>query len=182
MSRIGSKPVTLPSGVKAEIAGQLIKLEGPKGKLQREFREEISIELKDGELVFTRCDDSKPARAFHGMERALINNMVVGVSEGYVKELELKGVGYRAEMKGQGFTLGLGYSHPIDFPLPAGVSGSVVKEGREIAIRLEGVDKQLVGQTAARIRALRPPEPYKGKGVRYRGEEVRRKAGKAGKK
>ena len=181
MSRIGSKPVAVPGGVKTEIAGQLIKVEGPKGKLQREIREEIAVELKDSELVFTRKNDSKQARAFHGMERALVSNMVRGVSEGYIKELELIGVGYRAELKGNSFHLGLGYSHPINFPLPEGVKGSVLKEGRDVAVRIEGVDKQLIGETAARIRALRPPEPYKGKGVRYRGEQVKRKAGKAGK-
>jgi large subunit ribosomal protein L6 len=182
MSRIGNAPVTLPDGVKAEIAGQLLKVQGPKGKMERTVRPEISVKQEDGVLVVKRDNDSKPSRAFHGLERSLINNMVVGVSQGFAKELALVGVGYRAEEKGKSLVLHLGYSHPIDFPLPAGVAGTLVKEGREVFIRLEGMDKQLVGQVAAQIRSLRPPEPYKGKGVRYRDEVVRRKAGKAGKK
>ncbi len=182
MSRIGNAPVPLPDGVKAEIAGQLLKVQGPKGKLERTLRPEISVKVDGGVLVVERDNDSKPSRAFHGLERSLINNMVLGVSEGFWKELALVGVGYRAEQKGNNLTLHLGYSHSIQFPLPDGIKGSLIKEGREVFVRLEGMDKQLVGQVAAQIRSLRPPEPYKGKGVRYRGEEVRRKAGKAGKK
>ena len=172
----------MPDGVKAEIAGQLIKIQGPKGKMERTIRPEISAKLEDGTIVVERDNDSKPSRAFHGLERSLINNMVVGVSEGFAKELALVGVGYRAEQQGNTITLHLGYSHPIEFPLPEGITGSLVKEGRDVFVRLEGSDKQLVGQVAAQIRSLRPPEPYKGKGVRYRDEVVRRKAGKAGKK
>ena len=128
------------------------------------------------------ADGEKRTRAFHGMERALVSNMVHGVKEGFTRELQLIGVGYRADMKGQSLELGLGYSHPISFPVPKGVSASVIREGREIFVKLEGADKQQVGLVAAQIRSLRPPEPYKGKGVRYRDEQVRRKAGKAGKK
>ncbi len=185
MSRIGKQPVALPKGVKAEIAGQLVKVEGPKGKMERRLRPEIKAQMVDGEMVLSidpAKEGGREVRAFHGLERALVNNMVVGVSTGFVKELELIGVGYRAEMSGTTLNLALGYSHPIDFPLPKGVKGSVIKEGREIFIRLEGCDRQLVGETAARIRQLRKPEPYKGKGVRYRGEKIKLKAGKAGKK
>lgn len=182
MSRIGNAPVSLPDGVKAEIAGQLLKVQGPKGKLERTLRPEVSVKIEDGVITVERNDDSKPSRAYHGLERSLINNMVTGVSVGFAKELALIGVGYRAEQSGSKFTLHLGYSHPIEFPLPKGIEGSLVKEGRDVFVRLEGTDKQLVGQVAAQIRSLRPPEPYKGKGVRYRDEEVRRKAGKAGKK
>jgi len=182
MSRIGNQPVELPGGVKAEIAGQLLKVEGPKGKLEREVRPEILVELAEGKIVFSRKKNDKQSRAFHGLERALASNMVTGVYEGYEKQLALLGVGYRADVKGQNINLNLGYSHLIDFPLPDGVKGSLVKEGRDTFVKLEGADKQLVGQVAAQIRALRPPEPYKGKGVRYRDEYVRRKAGKAGKK
>lgn len=181
MSRIGKQPVALPSGVKANIAGQLLKLEGPKGKLERELRPEVKITEEDGSLVFTRADDSKPSRAFHGLERSLVQNMVTGVSEGFSKELALVGVGYKADVKGKIIELHLGFSHPINFPLPDGVTAELLKEGRDSFIKLSSIDKQKLGQVAAEIRSLRPPEPYKGKGVRYRNEEVRRKAGKAGK-
>jgi large subunit ribosomal protein L6 len=181
MSRIGKQPISLPSGVKASIAGQLLKLEGPKGKLERELRPEVKVTEEDGSLVFERIDDSKQSRAYHGLERSLAQNMVQGVSEGFVKELALVGVGYRAEVKGKSVELHLGYSHPIDFALPEGIKAELLKEGRESFLKLEGIDKQRLGQVAAEIRALRPPEPYKGKGVRYRDEQVRRKAGKAGK-
>ena len=187
MSRIGRLPVDVPQGVKAEIEGaagsQLLKVQGPKGKLERRIRPEITVAMEEGKLVFSRTSDAKTTRAFHGLERALANNMVKGVSAGFVKELSLIGVGYRADMKGAtALDLALGYSHPIEFPLPTGVKGSVIKEGRDTFIRLESADKHMVGQVAAQIRSLRPPEPYKGKGVRYRDEVVRQKAGKAGKK
>ena len=181
MSRIGKQPVALPQGVKVQLAGQHLRVEGPKGKLERHLRPEVNIEEVDGELRITRKDDAKQSRAFHGMERSLVNNMVVGVSEGYKKRLDLIGVGFRADLKGKVLNLALGYSHEIDFPVPEGVKAKVIKEGREISVELESADKQLVGQVAAQIRALRPPEPYKGKGVRYSDEVVRRKAGKAGK-
>ena len=187
MSRIGKQPVALPKGVKAEIAGQLVKVEGPKGKMERRLRPEIRAQMVDGEIVLSTAatgkgSTGKSVSAYHGLERALVHNMVVGVSEGFTKELELIGVGYRADITGTTLNLSLGYSHPIDFPLPKGVKGTVIKEGREIFIKLEGCDRQLVGETAARIRQLRKPEVYKGKGVRYRGEFVKLKPGKAGKK
>jgi large subunit ribosomal protein L6 len=183
MSRVGKQPIALPKGVKAEISGQRVKVEGPKGKAERTIRPEIKIGIEDGKIVLSRVSEAKEVRAYHGMERALVNNLVVGVSQGFVRELDIIGVGYRADMKGANvINFALGHSHQIDFPLPAGVTGAVVKEGRETTVRLEGVDRQAVGQTAARIRALRPPEIYKGKGVRYKGEVVKTKAGKTGKK
>lgn len=182
MSRIGKQPIQIPKGVKAVIAGQLLKVEGPKGKLERSFRPEVAVKQEGETLVITRTNESQEARAYHGMERALINNMVQGVAVGFTKELSLIGVGYRAESKGQVLNLALGYSHPIDFTLPDGVKGTVIKDGRDTFVKLESTDKQLLGQTAAEIRSLRPPEPYKGKGVRYRDEVVKQKAGKSGKK
>ena len=181
MSRVGKSPVAIPKGAKVEVKGQLVKIEGPKGKLERNVAPAIGVALEDGHLVVTRSDDLPKNRAQHGTERALLQNMVHGVTEGFVKELDLIGVGYRADMTGNTINMALGYSHPIDFPLPAGVKGTVVKEGRDVSIRLEGPDRQLVGQTAAQIRSLREPEPYKGKGVRYKGEKIKLKAGKAGK-
>lgn len=181
MSRIGKQPVEVPQGVKIAVVGQLLKVEGPKGKLEREMRPEVGVEFNNNELVFVRKQETKEARAFHGLERALAHNMVEGVSKGYEKQLSLLGTGYRADINKTTLNLALGYSHPIDFPLPTGVTGSVIKENRDTYIKLESADKQLLGQTAARIRALRPPEPYKGKGVRYRDEVVKTKAGKAGK-
>ncbi|HMO18115.1 MAG TPA: 50S ribosomal protein L6 [Oligoflexia bacterium] len=196
MSRVGKLPIDVPKGVTANVtavssaggvadghlAGQLLKIEGPKGKLSREIRPEIKVSLVDGKLTFEPVSDGAGSGAFHGMERALAANMVKGVSEGFVKELALIGTGYRAEQAGKTLTLSLGYSHPIDFPVPDSVKASVVKDGRDVFIRLESADKQALGQVAAQIRALRPPEPYKGKGVRYRDEVVKLKAGKSGKK
>jgi large subunit ribosomal protein L6 len=186
MSRVGKQPIEVPSSVKAHIAGQLLKVEGPKGKLSRELRPEVVVKLEDGKLVLVTAEESTKANAFHGMERALVANMVQGVATGFAKELSLIGTGYRAEElnKGglKGLTLSLGYSHTIDFPVPQGVTSTIVKEGREVFIRLESADKQLLGQVAAQIRSLRPPEPYKGKGVRYKDEVVKLKAGKSGKK
>ena len=182
MSRVGKLPVAIPSGVKAIIAGQLLKVEGPKGKLQREIRAEVTVKEEAGNLIFERIEDTKASRAFHGLERALARNMVEGVSTGFVKELALVGVGYKAEVVGKNIVLNLGYSHPIDFPIPVGVKAEVIRDNRDSFLRLESVDRQQVGQVAAQIRSLRPPEPYKGKGVRYKDENVRRKAGKAGKK
>ncbi|MFN8390903.1 MAG: 50S ribosomal protein L6 [Bdellovibrionota bacterium] len=182
MSRIGKQPVVVPKGVKAVIAGQLLKVEGPKGKLERELRPEITAKLEGETIILTRNGDDGRVRAFHGLERALVHNMVEGVSKGFEKELQLIGVGYRADSKGNTLNLALGHSHPIDFELPDGVKGTVIKEGRDISIKLESMDKQLLGQTAAQIRSLREPEPYKGKGVRYKGEVIKMKAGKSGKK
>ena len=182
MSRIGKLPITVPQGVKVEVSGQTVKVEGPKGKLQRTIRPEITCKLDGGKLVFTRANESKPCRAYHGMERALVNSMVVGVSTGYEKILDIVGVGYRVDVKGDIVDLALGFSHPVNYKLPQGVKASLIKEGREIALKLEGADKQMVMETAARIRRIRPPEIYKGKGVRYRGEVIKLKAGKTGKK
>ncbi len=186
MSRVGNAPVVIPSGIKTNIANGTLSVEGPKGKLERKFRPEIEVEVSDSDgvqsLVVKRKGDDKQSRAFHGMERSLINNMIEGVSNGFEKILDINGVGYRVEVKGKVINLGLGYSHDINFPIPDGIKATPLKEGRAIALKLEGVDKQLVGQVAAQIRPLRPPEPYKGKGVKYRGEQIRRKAGKAGKK
>jgi large subunit ribosomal protein L6 len=184
MSRVGKQPIEIPKGVTAHIAGQLLKVEGPKGKLSRELRPEIEIKMEDGKIVLVPFDggQSSKANAFHGMERALAANMVKGVSEGFVKELSLVGTGYRAEQSGKNITLSLGYSHPIDYTVPDEVKASIVKEGRDVFVRLESANKQLLGQVAAQIRSLRPPEPYKGKGVRYKDEVVKLKAGKSGKK
>jgi large subunit ribosomal protein L6 len=186
MSRVGKQPITVPKGVKLALEGtvgaQVLKVEGPKGKLKRTLSAPIKAEVTGETLTLSRLNEEKQTSALHGLERALIANMVKGVSEGFFKELDLIGVGYRADMKGNTVNLALGYSHPIDFPLPEGIKGTVIKEGRETTVRVEGVDRQLVGQVAAQIRALRAPEPYKGKGVRYKGEVVKQKAGKAGKK
>jgi len=187
MSRVGKQPIKVPSGVKLALDGQVgnqtIKVEGPKGKAQRTITSSIVAKMEEGSLVLSVSNDETKTRAAHGLERSLVANMVQGVSVGFMKELDLIGVGYRADMKGTNIVnLALGYSHPIDFPLPNGITGTVVKEGRDTTVRIEGVDRQLVGQVAAQIRALRAPEPYKGKGVRYKGEVVKQKAGKAGKK
>jgi large subunit ribosomal protein L6 len=182
MSRVGKNPIKLPQGVKVDVKGQSVKVEGPKGKLERHVSSLIEVKVTDGHIELSRKNDEKASRMMHGTERSLLNNMVTGVSEGFSKELDLIGVGYRADMSGTTLNLALGYSHPIDFPLPAGVKGTVIKEGRDITVKLESADKQLVGLTAAKIRSLRAPEPYKGKGIRYKGEVIKLKAGKAGKK
>ena len=182
MSRIGNLPIEIPKGVKVEISGNLIKVEGPKGKVQRNMRREISCKVDNNTVVFTRADETKEVRAFHGMERALVNNMVKGVTSGFERVLDVLGVGYRVDVKGDTVDLTLGLSHPVAFKLPAGVKGSVLKEGKEASLKLEGVDKQLVNETAAQIRRFRPPECYKGKGIRYKGEVIKLKAGKTGKK
>jgi large subunit ribosomal protein L6 len=178
MSRIGKMPVALPKGVNVNIDGSTVKVKGPKGELSQTFHQDMSIKQEDGNLVVQIPDD--PAyNAMHGLTRALLNNMVKGVSDGFVKTLEIEGVGYRGELQGKNLVLALGFSHPVPVEAPAGITFTVDKSQRIITI--EGPDKQVVGQVAANIRALRPPEPYKGKGIRYQGEKVRRKAGKAGK-
>jgi large subunit ribosomal protein L6 len=182
MSRIGKLPIEVPKGIKVEIAGNLVKVEGPKGKLQRQVRPEINCKVDGNVIVLDRKDDSKESRAFHGMERALVNNMVKGVATGFEKVLDVIGVGYRVDVKGDVVDLTLGLSHPVEYKLPAGVTGTAVKEGKESSLKLEGADKQLVNETAAQIRRFRPPECYKGKGIRYRGEVIKLKAGKTGKK
>ncbi|MEW6049614.1 MAG: 50S ribosomal protein L6 [Candidatus Zixiibacteriota bacterium] len=176
MSRIGKLPVVIPEKTKVELAGSSITVTGPKGSLSRAIHPQISASVTGQEVSVTRSSDLKKYRALHGLTRALIQNMVKGVTEGYSKELQIVGVGYRAELKGKAVILYLGYSHPIVFRPPAGVTVTV--EPKESKIRIEGIDKEMVGQTAAKLRSFRPPEPYKGKGIRYVGEQVRQKAGK----
>lgn len=175
MSRIGKNPIAIPAGVQVTIEGQTVAVKGPKGELSWSVSDEIVITHENGELAFAPRDDSTRARAMWGLSRTLVNNMVVGVTTGYEKTLELVGVGYRATMKGQSLSMQLGFSHDVDIPAPPGVAFQVP---RPVEIRISGIDKQLVGETAARIRKIRPPEPYKGKGVRFAGEKVRRKEGK----
>ncbi len=178
MSRIGKMPVTVPSGVDVKIDGQSVTVKGSKGELARTFHERVGVEMDDGELRVTRPDDARESKALHGLSRALLSNMVVGVSEGFTKNLEIQGVGYRAALKGKDIELQVGFSHTVTVPAPDGVTFEVPEPTK---ITVSGIDKELVGQVAANIRKVRPPEPYKGKGIRYAGEYVRRKAGKAGK-
>ncbi len=177
MSRIGNANIPVPSGVEVKISGETISVKGPKGQLSGSFPAAIKAELADGEVKFTRPDDSRQNRSLHGLVRALVNNMVTGVTAGFSKQLEIQGVGYRADMKGKKLALALGFSHPVEVDVPDGLSVSV--DGTT-NLKIEGIDKQLVGQFAANIRSIRPPEPYKGKGIRYAGEHVRRKVGKTG--
>lgn len=179
MSRIGKAPITVPSGVDVQISGQTVTVKGPKGQLSRELSELVSISQDGDTLQVERVDDSRGARAMHGLTRSLVANMVTGVTEGFRKELDIVGVGYRAQAKGSNaLELALGFSHPVNVTAPEGIEFVVPQPTR---IEVHGIDKQLVGQVAADIRAWRKPEPYKGKGVRYVDEYVRRKAGKAGK-
>jgi len=177
MSRIGKQPIPIPSGVKVEIKGTHVKIQGKKGSLERDVRPEIEILHEDNSLVFNPKGTSKKVLAFWGMTRSLINNMVIGVDQGFTKKLMVEGVGYRANVSGSTLTLNVGYSSPVDYALPAGVSATVDKDN---SITLEGIDKELIGLTAAQIRAIRKPEPYKGKGIRYFDEHIVRKVGKAG--
>ena len=180
MSRIGRKPITIPTTVSVDIAKNgAVTVKGPKGVLTRSFSPDMTFDLQDGVIVVNRPTDSRNHRAMHGLTRALLQNMVTGVSEGYKKELEMVGVGYRAVMQGKAMELNLGFSHPVVLDPPEGITYEVDKGGRSFSV--SGTDKELVGETAAKIRALRKPEPYKGKGVRYRGEYVRIKAGKSAK-
>lgn len=179
MSRVGKNPVPIPSGVNASLKGSTLAVKGPKGSLEQDLPATIDIDVQKEAIVVTRRDDSRQSRSLHGLTRALVNNMVVGVSQGFKKVLEIHGIGYRADVQQNVLNLSLGYSHPIQFPLPDGISATVDKQN---AITLEGIDKELLGQTAAKIRDLRACEPYKGKGIRYGGQEIRRKAGKAGAK
>jgi large subunit ribosomal protein L6 len=179
MSRIGKMPIVLPDGVEVKIDGNHVSVKGKKGSLEQTFRPEMRISQDDGVLSVERPNDSNQARAFHGLTRALLNNMVVGVTEGYERRLEVEGVGYRAEMAGKNLVLNVGYSHPVVMEPPENVSFAAESRGKLIIVN--GIDKQVVGEVCAQIRKVRPPEPYKGKGIRYQGEYVRRKAGKAGK-
>ena len=178
MSRIGRMPVTVPSSVEVTIDGRRLTVTGPKGTLTRDLHPDITVSREDGQLVVTCPTEQKTHKQLHGLTRTLVNNMVVGVTDGYRKGLEITGVGYRASKNGEKLQLNLGYSHPIEIDPPQGISFEVENPTRLAVI---GIDKELVGQVAARVRATRKPEPYKGKGVRYAGEQIRRKAGKAGK-
>lgn len=178
MSRIGNKVVVLPAGVTVEQNGATVTVKGPKGELTRTFAEAITMEINGSEVTFKRPDDSKEMKTIHGTTRANFNNMVVGVSEGFQKALELIGVGYRAQVQGNKLTLNVGYSHPVEMTAPEGVTFEVPANTQVI---VKGINKEVVGELAANIRGVRPPEPYKGKGIRYVGEFVRRKEGKTGK-
>ena len=178
MSRIGKMPVAIPAGVTVTIAGNVVTVKGPKGELKREFSPAMNIEQKDGSIVVSRPNDLKENKSLHGLTRTLINNMVVGVSEGYQKVLEVNGVGYRAAKAGKVLTLNLGYSHPVEMTDPEGIE--TVCDGQNKII-VKGINKEQVGQYAAEIRTKRPPEPYKGKGIKYETETIIRKVGKTGK-
>jgi large subunit ribosomal protein L6 len=178
MSRIGRLPVTVPAGVDIAIEGQTVKVKGPKGELSHVVAEPITVERADATLEIKRPDDARTSRSLHGLTRTLINNMVLGVTEGYEKKLEIHGTGYRVLAKGSNLEFALGYSHSITVEPPAGITFVVENQTR---FAVQGIDKQLVGEVAANIRKLRKPDPYKGKGVRYAGEQIRRKVGKAGK-
>jgi large subunit ribosomal protein L6 len=182
MSRIGKKIITLPVGVTVEVsAGNLVTVKGPKGTLSQQIDQDIIVKIEDGVLTVARPTEQKRHKAMHGLYRSLINNMVVGVSEGYKKDLEIIGVGYKAANQGNILELSLGYSHAIFMAIPAEIKvATAMEKGKNPMVVLEGIDKQLIGQVAAKIKSLRPVEPYKGKGVRFLGEQVRRKAGKAG--
>ncbi len=177
MSRIGKKPVPVPNGVTVTLTGNTISVKGPKGELSRKLHPDMQIAVEDGIVNVTRPSDEQNHRALHGLTRSLIANMVEGVTNGYRKQLEITGVGYKAEVKPFGLQLALGYSHPVEYRAPAGIK---LTAPQPTAVVIEGADKEKVGQVAAEIRALRKPEPYKGKGVKYQGEQIRRKAGKAG--
>lgn len=177
MSRIGKSPIELPSGVEVKVNGSMVEVKGPKGSLKQSINDSISVSVDDGVVTVERSNEERSTKALHGLVRSLINNMVIGVSEGYSKELTAVGVGYRAALKGTQLELQVGFSHPVEIDAPDGITFEVPEPTK---IVVGGIDKQLVGQVAANIRAVRPPEPYKGKGIRYVDEQVRRKAGKAG--
>jgi len=176
VSRVGRKPIPISTGVKVQVTDHQVKVSGPKGELTTSVHQDISVEVKDNTVVVSRQGDDKEHRALHGLWRSLLKNMISGVTEGYTKKLELVGVGYRVEMKGKKLHLAVGYSHPILFVPPDGIQ---IRTPTQTNIVVTGIDKQLVGQVTAKIRSFRPPEPYKGKGIKYEGEFIRRKAGKA---
>lgn len=176
MSRIGKRPIPIPKDVEVKIQGDLLSVKGPRGELERRVHPKITVKKDDGSISLEAVDDSREARSLHGLFGALVSNMVTGVTSGFEKVLEIVGVGYRAELKGRTAVFNLGYSHPVDFDLPDGIDARIEKS----RIVLSGIDKELVGLTAARIRSLRAPEPYKGKGIKYADEVIRKKAGKAG--
>jgi large subunit ribosomal protein L6 len=178
MSRIGKLPVTLPKGVDVTLNGQQVSVKGPKGELRRTFHQLVKVDRADGTLTVVRANESQQAKALHGLSRSLLANMVTGVATGYTRDLEISGTGYRATLAGKKLQLALGYSHPIEIDPPAGISFALETPQK---VRVLGADKEVVGEIAAKIRALRVPDPYKAKGVKYAGEYIRRKAGKAGK-
>src|SRR5271157_2036907 len=180
MSRIGKKPITIPQGINVEVKQDVIKVKGTKGELKYAFPEGIKISVADGKIIIERGSDSKSHRSLHGLARSLVSNMVNGVSQGYTRVLEITGIGYRSQVKGGKLTFTLGYSHPIEYELPEGIKAAV--DDKQTTITLSGMDKQLLGQVAANVRELRPPDAYKGKGVRFAGERIKLKAGKTGKK
>jgi len=177
MSRIGKKPIAIPKGVTVKVDGNTVDVKGPKGQLRQPLPPGITAALEDGQLVTTKSGESRQLNAFHGLARSLVNNAVTGVTDGFKKELDIVGVGYRAELKGKQVVLALGYSHPINFDIPAGIDIAVEKQTH---LTVTGVDRQLVGQVAANLRRLRKPDPYQQKGVRYTGEQLKKKAGKTG--
>jgi large subunit ribosomal protein L6 len=179
MSRIGRKPVTVPAGVTVDLTGHEVAVKGPRGELRRRLHPDMQLALADGTFTVSRPSEEKRHKALHGLTRTLVQNMVDGVSKGFVKTLEIQGVGYKAEAKPYGVNLVVGFSHPVKYEAPKGIKISVENN---TTVKIEGADKEIVGQVAAELRAVRPPEPYKGKGIRYQGEQVRRKAGKTGAK
>jgi large subunit ribosomal protein L6 len=179
MSRIGRKPVTVPKGVTLQVQGNTVAVKGPRGELRRTLHPEMEVALADNQFTVTRPSEEKRHKALHGLTRTLVQNMVEGVSKGFSKSLEIQGVGYKAESKPYGVNLIVGYSHPVKYEAPKGIKITV---DNNTMVKIEGADKELVGQVAAELRSVRPPEPYKGKGIRYVGEQVRRKAGKTGAK
>ena len=179
MSRIGKKPVPVPQGVTVEVQGNTVGAKGPKGELRRTFHPEMQLSLADNQVSVARPSDDKRHKALHGLTRTLVHNMMEGVSKGYLKTLEIQGVGYKAEAKPYGVNLIVGFSHPVKYEAPKGIKISVENN---TVVKIEGADKEIVGQVAAELRQVRPPEPYKGKGIRYQGEQIRRKAGKTGAK
>ena len=179
MSRIGRKPVTVPKGVTLQVEGNSVAVKGPRGELRRSLHPDMQIALDKDQFTVARPSEEKRHKALHGLTRTLVQNMVEGVSKGFSKTLEIQGVGYKAEAKPYGVNLIVGYSHPVKYEAPKGIKISV---DNNVVVKIEGADKELVGQVAAELRSVRPPEPYKGKGIRYQGEHVRRKAGKTGAK
>ncbi len=180
MSRIGKKPIEIPSGVEVKVQGTSVMVKGPKGELSWNYPEALRVELQEGRIMVQRNSDLKRERSLHGLTRSLISNMVTGVSKGYERVLEIQGVGYRAQVQGPKITFTIGYSYPVEYSIPEGVTATM--DARQTTLTLKGIDKQKLGQIVANIRALRPPNIYKGKGIRYAGERIKLKVGKAGKK
>src|ERR1051326_709688 len=179
MSRIGKRPLPVPQGVTVKLDGNHVMVKGPKGELNRQVHEELKVRMDNNQILVERPSDESKHKALHGLTRALLKNMIEGVTQGYLRTLEIQGVGYKAEVRPPGIRLTVGFSHPVDFKAPAGIKLTV---DNNVIVKVEGADKELVGQVASEIRKVRPPEPYKGKGIRYQGEQVRRKAGKTGAK